>query len=156
MRIYANGCISDSHAQNVFIHAMRKYPSLFFAPIPLFLSIFIFSFYSLLFLHFPLPLPCSFSFSLSLSLLSSYLLLVLFSFLIFWTFTKTRTFVLYLYKNIETQIALHLFIVLFNDAFSFKQASKFYYDMKIALSLINSEYNNKCTYILPYLLYLFT
>lgn len=160
MRIYANVCILDSRAQNVFIHAMRKSLPLLRA-IPLFLSIFYLLASPLLFLHFPL-------FSLFLSFISSYLLFpssfsFCFSspFLIFWTFTKTRMFAYLHYIRTKIYkrrlpyafiyVTVSTFIVLLNDAFNVKQAQfRILLYIKIA-SLINSEYNNKCTYILPYL-----
>lgn len=155
MHIYADSCIPDSRAQNVFIHAMRK--SL---PLPFL--------FSSLFFIFSLPLSCFFTLpyiaSLSLSLFYS-LLLSSFSFFssLFSFFEHSRRhvclYVCIIFKNTQTAtLCLHSrynhiqFIILLNDAFSVKQAYfRILLYMKITSLLINSEYNNKCTYTLPYL-----
>lgn len=101
---------------------------------------------------------------LSLSLFYS-LLLSSFSFFssLFSFFEHSRRhvclYVCIIFKNTQTAtLCLHSrynhiqFIILLNDAFSVKQAYfRILLYMKITSLLINSEYNNKCTYTLPYL-----
>lgn len=131
------------HVRKVYLYTLCESISLSFAPLLFPSPFFIFSPSLSLFLPHPLSLPSS------LSLFSHFLNI----------HEDMCMFALYSYKNIPTHAALCVhtlrsvclwFYLMMRFALN-RRNSGFYCGMKIASLLINAEYNNKCTYILPHL-----